>query len=1665
LITNSPLSELDERVVATVAFQQAPSSAVDDLVVTARSNDGSIPIGLAIACRRRPQFTRGNAKTKELFAQLVHASRAADDDNDVDQRLAVAVAGSQGGALEVSELAGVARNQHDPAGFFDLINGSGQFSNKLRTRLAHLRDLVQLAQAANGEPDVTAEERCWRLLTQLRVLGLSIEPSDDQDWVDLVSLLKPWAAKGTMESAIALRNQLEALAAEYAQTAAAVDANTVRRRVHLSIDSSAHRTSVGWSRLKLLDAEARAAVSRSLVGSGVNQPLKLARSELQTNLAASLAQGTEDLVVRGESGVGKSALVFDAMEKAASEDCEFIAVNLRDLPQTILELLNALSVPLEELLAGMTAPRRILVVDAAEAVAESKKDVFAHILRAARRSGVKVVAVAAEAAGAVAEDMKVGGNAVTEFEVSGLSDDEVSQAVDHFAELDRLATSPKGRELLRRPIVIELLSRAGGSRTPLSDAEAHSIVWHELVRNGERHDAGLPDEREQTMLSLATSALSAPTSQDSLGTLDAPAVNGLIKSGLLRRSGSLPWEREPTFAHDLLREYSVARVLVAMKDPAAELRRFEAPRWTLPAARLACQLVLTNPGNPGDIPTLFRRLQSDFEELATSAFGERWVDVPTEALVAMAEPATVLERAWDFLIESEAAGVRRLIRVLDLRHRKDHFIDTLVADPIVAQLVKAGTPQGLGEEAAELTKDWLTAHVLGGTPAGHPVRTALANKIVTQCTNNEAEAERRDAEAAAARAARTPEEIAEEEERIKKFAAFSEIGFPRRRRRVPKRRRPYDWIDDEAITHLALLGPDLGSEGEAILRRIADDEPGSLDHAVETPLAGSALALFDPNLLVDLVAAYYLEDEYEDDAGFGYSGIHEDGIRDHRFGGIGGPLAAYYKGPFITMFRTNYRAGVACLNKLLNHAARHRVRTLANIGYPNAAPDEEDRYKVELSITGDKRAYIGDDHVWLWYRGTGVGPYPCMSALQALELVNDELIRVGIPVTQLVPILLEGAESLAMPALVLGTLVRHLEQSGDALFPFLVEPSVWELEFARHVHESGGLAARTPDLDHPERRSWSLRETSMMLTLQAQGDRVVVLKELGDQIIAAVKAQIGDNESDAAKQHLAAVQGWAASLDRNAYEIKEHEGQYVIQQAPNPEIEAVLAGPNAELLRGNETLGLTLRHVHNRTEDDGAYGMSSEELAKDLATARELIENPPSTGMGTSPDGPVAVAASAIELFFARGIQVTTVDLEWSAQIVLEVAGSVAERPLRDGDPSYFMQGVDRSAARALPHLLLPAARDLRAALGIDTGDANDLLVSLNEAVAVGASNEARLEYARSLDEVWHAPCPSEGKCHHQVAFEVVQASFRDCILGPWDNEGQKREIVPLKPPFVESLAKAQEDQILVDQLGPAIRALGSAGISEACCRQEARDALDVLLAAHRRGMLAYEHGYMHSDSDSLIAARAALWQVIDGREQPLLNHVAGYLSNSRLLAESLRAINAAAEERGPAAEAARRLWPTVMELVLDAADANPHILSERRHGDRAFSELIPNPTYAFGYLTLELEHESVKWRDLLSWPDQVEHWVSMASGRESIDALVTAVGELAREDQVRIGLSWIERVVHASGNNRACTYTLPEWLHERRADLTTSEQQARWQRVVDLLLLAGDRRVADLAD
>ena len=995
--------------------------------------------------------------------------------------------------------------------------------------------------------------------------------------------------------------------------------------------------------------------------------------------------------------------------------------------------------------------------------------------------------------------------------------------------------------------------------------------------------------------------------------------------------------------------------------------------------------------------------------------------------------------------------------MVDQRLRDDDgIVDVIAVEPIITLLLEDHTPWRFGEYAKGLLRAWLCGHVVANTAAGHRLRILLRERLVEAC----AAADRRLAEeregATAARGARTPEEVERERRFVESHSGlFSEIGYGgRHRRQRPEVTR--EITDKIVLELLALLGPDLGNDGEAILRRVAQDAPSWLAPAVEELFTGRALANYRRGLLAQLTEAYYLDDEAD-----GGSGLFDDGVRSHHARSVGVvPLHTWYRGPFMPLFQTDFRNGVAVLNRLLNHAALIRVRTLARPSQMGRLLEDDavGSYQTELEIIGARQLYVGDRHVWLWYRGTGVGPYPCFSALQALERVCDQLIEIGTPIRAMVSILLNGCESLAMVSLVVGLLVRHLEDADHLLDPYLTEPLIWHHEFARVVNETGGLAAGSEGLVAPERRNWSLREAAMFMGVRANDERAAELRALGETLVVNARRHIEstrDDESeaeadtgDSIEQQLVQVRAWASSLDRDRYQAHEASDGLYIQATPPEDIVQALQHSNEDLERAQEATRLVVRY-YIEPKKECAEAIGPDELAADIATVRKLLENPPSLRAHDPWDTSALVAAAALEAHLLGGADLPDDALSFAADTVLRIGEGEARLRQYEFEETLFEQGADRSAARALPLLLLPVAAPLRAV--VDEADgwttferAARAGVNLARAVA----NEVRLHLARGLDHVWETPCAEDGRCHHELGSRLATETMRDCVLGSWAPDAGRRSIVALEEPVTESLSNTDDDSILSFRLDAAIRALAPAAMANICVSTRARVLLLALLAAQRRSLLSHEHDNMDNrGSHTLVSARALLTLAEHGDDATIYAHINAYADNSALLGNLLRALSAAAEETPERAATARRIWPNVVRHVLEMNDSGHAPFRDHHYGDMALAALMPNAAHEVSYLYREVQDDPIAWWEPLALRSEVEAWLAAAAGRAiCVDQLIIFLGVLAPEDQVRTGLPWVATLVLADP--------------ARIAGLLAS-----WQEVVDALVVAGVTQLAPYSE
>ena len=1670
----------DGRFIVSVAFQQAPEHSVDDLVIRAARADELDPsLVLAVGVRRSPDLVQSDESSRKLIRTFVHEVINAPVDGP-EHRVALVVAGAQDHAEQLAWLADLAFKQMDAPGFFNLVRTPSKFPADIRGRLDHIEALVRLALMDLGVADPDAQvvqQRTWELLSRLTVLMPRLETPAEADWAAVTNALISAARGADLYGASRLRDRLVALADEYPPKAATVDLSLLRRDAHHAIDSATCRHRQGWQALDHLHTRAIASVRHEIASGDRSRTIHLDRSDAAAELLAAAGSATPAVVAHGDSGVGKSALVIGAATGAVSSDpdgTEALCINLRHLPTTTLALESFLGAPLATLLAELSAPQRLLVIDSADAISEGMLEPLRYLVDAGLQADVTVITVTATDTKQLVRDVitERSGGDVTEYLVPPLTDPEVDEVLAMFSELAALATKPRSRELLRRPVVVDLLVRGGLAGTPLSDADAMQQVWAGLVRRHEQSDRGTPDARELALLRLADLALCGGDALAIVGAIDPAALEGLRHDGLLQPSLDDPFKIGPEFAHDEVRRYAVARLLLAAGNPTSKLVAAGVSRWSLGAARLACQALLAAPDTPTNpVRGRFARLQRAFDDLVEAGHGDRWGDVPGEALLTLGDPDPVLGDAWPRLCAEPGPGLQRLTRLVGQRLRDEKgLVRTVAVEPLINLLLDDETPWCGGEHLQDLLRDWLRALVIADTPAGHPLRLRLCDRLVAACAMADRRLQAEREAAATARAARTAEEIEKERKFIESHPAlFTEIGYPRSRRRA-RPEVPREITDEIMVELLALLGPDLGDQGETVLHRVAHDAPSSLRPAVEELFTGRALASYRRGFLAELTEAYYVDDE-EDGSGF-----HEDGIRDHRARAFGvTPLAAWYRGPFMALFQFDFRNGVAVLNRMLNHAARARARALAELDHHYSAPIDDsalDAYRTQLDINGTRRVYVGDGHVWTWYRGTGVGPYPCMSALQALERVCDQLIGIGIPLANIVASLLDGCENLAIVGLVVGLLVRHLENTDRLLDPCLAEPMIWHLEFGRVVNEGSGLAAPSEGIVQAERRQWSLREAAMWLVLCADETRADELRTIGQQLVATTRRLIaealGDDGDEATiEEQLVTVRAWASGLDRATYEAHQAEDGVYVQSRPPDDVVVAMQRDNQELQRAHEATRLMVRY-HIQPRQRTAQPITAEDLIIDLAVAQELLENPPALSPSGKWDAPVAVAAAALEAHIVSEVELPIEALCFAAEAVIRVGkGEVAPHQF-ESEESYFEQGADRSAASVLPLLLLPNAAALRALM--DAGDGSETYSSATataSSIAQSLANEVRVHLARGLDKVWEAPCTGDDKCHHGTALQLAVETMRDCVFGTWDPNTGRRRVTLLADPVEQALADTPDKAIHFSRLDAAIRALAPAAQASICVSEHAQELLTVLLAAHRRSLLAYEDDMDHRGTHALIAARALLTIAANGDDTPIYEHIDVYADNSTLLSSFLRALSAAAEESSDRAATAARIWPSIVAHVIGLHENGRTPFHGRHYDDYALASLIPNTAGEVAYLYRELEEDPIVWWRPLSWQSTVEQWLPMAqSSPTCVDHLISFLGPLAPEDQARVGLPWVASLILADpGRVANRTFLLSSWLIEVRQAASDAGLLSDWQRVVDALVVVGVSRLAPYSE
>ncbi|MFW3470690.1 hypothetical protein ACN24M_04545 [Streptomyces microflavus] len=1630
LLLGDPVPALGDDVTpVSVRFQDSSFSPVDDLIVVGDTADGT-QRRLSIGVRRAPAFTTSDVSTADLlvsYLQIVtdHWAEAGAG----RWRLALAVASTSPAVRQVHELAVIAQGQPDEESFRAVVKQPGRTAEAVRRRLSHLDALIaQAATSSKVSTERPAAELTWRVLHVLWLWQLRLEGADESDRTAAVGRLRSVVPDTSVEGSATLFEALGRLSRSYAPTAAAVTESMLRRQLSgTAVVDRSPSYAPAWRALDALSETAENLVQFRLTSVGEN--LELERAEAGDALASearAVASRATALIVHGEPDAGKSALALRTAGRLRADGVTVTVLNLREIPATLAEFEALLGARLAAVLgASAVGTGRLLVVDGAESVLEGRAQLLSDLARAAMGAGLGVVAVTradgsgaardvlVQAAESVTRDGGIVEDLVREHEVPRLTPAEITRLVEAFPQLRQWAGDERTRWLLGRPGLVDMLLRSGpGVAAPegaASEADLFAAVWRNLVRRREVMTAGgpSPDARDQSLQALARRQL---LSHETAVPPDPTALPSLRSDGLLAPLGATSaWSPSDRFASDLVRDMAVVRLLVT--DGFALLSTADAPRWGLRAARVACQAHLLG---TDDVERSLAHLRTVFDGIAAD-HGERWSDVPWEAVLTLGAAGKVLRRVWPALQTDQQAGLRTVIRLAMQRYASHGVGDPLVLAPLVELTFchphdagsdsSSQTAYEVGSSVRELVLAWLCGLVKAETRGPVPIRQSLRDRVL----------------------ASDPEHS-----------------------------------DEFAVEALAMLGPDLDGRTEAFLRGIAGNRSAFLEPAVESFWASTEMARHQPDLLLALAESYYIEQHDPAEARYGWSRSYpfDDGIRHHRArGGLTERLAGWYRGPFWPLLKTHAVSTLALINRMLDHAATVRV---GNHGDDVREPADEPT-GVELELAGVVRHCIGDGQVWAWYRGSSVGPYPCVSALLAVERMADQLVAIaGIPPARVVELLLRDCNNLAMPGLVVGFLTRHLEQASELLIPWMRDSNVWQLEFAR-VASEGVLHVQgpdEPDLVGRSRRRSSPRDVAAELTMRAvlSGDhgRVDELAATGEELVRRAEEMVADSQDDSeADRFLASVRVWAATFRPENFRLETAGSGNLAVQYQHPEPLATRIRPELEML---DRTGRALRLQNTYAGFDGRTA-SPDTLLADIAEARSLGDDTP--GLPLDRLDPIAAVAATAAVAQARGrFRVPADDLRWATTVLIE---AITE-PSRTGyaASSYYSIGADRSAATGLAALLAvtsdDAVLDRQAIIGVLTR------------CSTNHFDEVRIAFARALKYVWAAPCDTgrqPGPCRHQVALDAAEAGLRGCRLGDWDLMTGTRERPRLDGPYERTLPEVDTEQLYLISLIPPLVAAGAASLSDSCVVDRANRLTETLLAAHARTTDHWaKEGYENRHSKR--SARVIVDLAVSGNTEPLRAHAQHFAANSRALHQFLHDLAVLFTYDDGLRPSLPAVWPVVMEAALDAIGDGTGLRTSHHWDGLALGSLLPAPEIDISDTDIDatLARARQDWLhpDILT--SLLDRWTVLARQEpKALDALAQ-LGKCAPLTWQRdTGLRLAERLVDANYRIAAnrCWY-LPDWLrtlHSR--DAMTPDQIARWRRLVDGLASAGDHRAADL--
>jgi SpoVK/Ycf46/Vps4 family AAA+-type ATPase len=907
--------------------------------------------------------------------------------------------------------------------------------------------------AGDGDPQETA-----RLLHDIRLLNFDYATPTSQDRVKALQDCQNVLTSGEANEAKRLWDRLVGIADEK-RLGGSLDLRELLSELGNAFEFRAHPDfRADW---EIIGRQAREAMDD--VQTLIANVIQLPRNDVTTIQNSLNSDGTCFLV--GESGSGKSALAKEVAVAGYSRIVWLTANSLDFDSSPAFERAMGIRHPLAEIVR--LVPERCLVVfDAIEAYPERALRMASKVIKDLLVIGASHVhllfSVQFGSANNKLRELALLGVPQAALKVTPVNrpnEHDILKLLAAFPGLHWVALRPELRPLLTNLKILDWVARTLANDQPAGD-EAYIGLTALIDRLWDHWTEG-PDNGFATshlLMNLAAAeadTLSHGLPRTQIGHAEQAALPALIQSGLIRVR-----EERVSFSHDLLGDWARMRVLVA-EDPTLSITsrgRAVSPRWQQ-AMRLFGQRLLER---SSEAQENWRRSVAEVTE--GSRPDELMRDLFLDALFLATNATELLDRAWDTLSANNGQLLNRLLaRFLFVATLTDPRIENFSESkedalrfehllripywpywgPVLTALHshRSDVVRLAPYNAARVCALWLRtmpAEVAPGQPMPWRSQAAeLALEIGREIQARNLEGQyysagndrvvyeavlyaARDLPDAAAQlclelarrkdlspdiAARVTKARNDRQEERNRLAAD-----PTRASRSPpipqlwrgRKRRP--WPD----------GPQGGVEREF--------REACLDSG---PFA--ALVQSQPRIALEVLLAVCIEEPAHDDmAG---SSLPECGLSYWP----GGDPPAYFRGPFLQLFRIAPDQALTFVIKLVNFSTRHYT---------------QDRVWSDVIVEGKSRRWHGDSRTFRWHHDWPLSHgSQIQSSLMALEKWLYEQLDKGANIEPWLSRILAESESLAFAGLLLDVGKRSPALFATVLAPLFFTWEIWNWDF------------------------------------------------------------------------------------------------------------------------------------------------------------------------------------------------------------------------------------------------------------------------------------------------------------------------------------------------------------------------------------------------------------------------------------------------------------------------------------------------------------------------------------------------------------------------------------------------------------------------------------------